>query len=441
MHRFRPTSLVLALSAAALAAPLVVPVGALATPVLAGVAPATVTIGAQSAASGTVTPVEAGVKVQLQLQVDGRWLPLGVPTTTNAAGAWRVAFAPRRGGALRAVQLTGTTGTSGESSIGVRPKVLKPRLARGPHMPFAGVSTTWQIAPATWPAGAKVRIELSIDGRSAGFVTARATRRGIVHARIPTAGVGRFRARLVLPQVPGYVKSTGGATSFAVRGVRVGAGSSPSWNRALRAALRFRGFHVPGGRSFDSRMGESVIAFHKAYGRPRTTVFEAGDWKRLTRARVAVRDRSAPLHIEIDKGRQILMQVKGGVPIMIIPISSGSTGNTPAGRHRIQWKGEWVPSLYGSLLYKSMAFQGTFAIHGYPSVPTTPASHGCVRVPMWIASTLYARSPVGTPVLVYEGPGSTAASIGREATTPDVPELAGVDVTPYVHEGTAPAAT
>lgn len=113
---------------------------------------------------------------------------------------------------------------------------------------------------------------------------------------------------------------------------------------------------------------------------------------------------------------------------MIIHVSTGRTGNTPAGRHSIQWKGNWVPSLYGSLLYKSMAFQGAYAIHGYPSVPTSPASAGCVRVPMWIAATLYRRSPVGTPVYVYEGPGSTRPSIGRAGSTgADVPELTGVD--------------
>ncbi|MCW2924546.1 MAG: putative peptidoglycan binding domain 1:ErfK/YbiS/YcfS/YnhG, partial [Thermoleophilia bacterium] len=96
----------------------------------------------------------------------------------------------------------------------------------------------------------------------------------------------------------------------------------------------------------------------------------------------------------------------------------------------------YVPSLYGSLLYRSMAFQGAFAIHGYPSVPTTAASHGCVRVPMWIADTLYRRTPVGTPVLVYEGPGATGASLGQRAgTAVDLPELSGVDVAPYITEG------
>jgi lipoprotein-anchoring transpeptidase ErfK/SrfK len=34
-------------------------------------------------------------------------------------------------------------------------------------------------------------------------------------------------------------------------------------------------------------------------------------------------------------------------------------------------------------------------------VPVYPASHGCVRVPMWLANWLYVQSPVGERVYVY----------------------------------------
>ena len=42
-----------------------------------------------------------------------------------------------------------------------------------------------------------------------------------------------------------------------------------------------------------------------------------------------------------------------------------------------------------------------FAIHGYPEVPAYPASHGCVRVPMWLATTLYEQIPMGGAIYVY----------------------------------------
>lgn len=411
----------------------IAPNAAVAVPTISALAPASVLAGDSVVATGTVSPVAAGELVQLEQQLHGSWTKVGQLASTDAAGTWRVTFNPRASGQVRATQLSNAGGSSTEIAVAVAPRILSASRARGMVYPFLGTRATWRVAPATYPDG-RVRIDLSIDRRSAGSVRA-TIRNGVVTSMLPTRGVGRFNAKLVLPARGGFAATSATTPlTFAVRGVRVGSGSSRTWNRSLRAALRFRGVHVPGGTRFDSRMGDSVIAFHKAYGRPRTTTFEASDWKRLTRSAIAVRNRSRGLHIEIDKGRQILMQVKNGRPVMVIHVSTGRTGNTPVGRHSILWKGNWVPSLYGSMLYKSMAIRGAYAIHGYPSVPTSPASAGCVRVPMWIAATLYRRSPVGTPVFVYEGPGSTRPSIGRSGRTTDVPELTGVDPARWADE-------
>ena len=48
-----------------------------------------------------------------------------------------------------------------------------------------------------------------------------------------------------------------------------------------------------------------------------------------------------------------------------------------------------------------MYFVGGYAIHGNPSVPSFPASHGCVRVPMWAAPWLYSSNGIGETVDVY----------------------------------------
>ena len=42
------------------------------------------------------------------------------------------------------------------------------------------------------------------------------------------------------------------------------------------------------------------------------------------------------------------------------------------------------------------------AIHGYETVPTKPASHGCIRIPMYAARELSKLLPLGTIVLVYD---------------------------------------
>jgi lipoprotein-anchoring transpeptidase ErfK/SrfK len=49
----------------------------------------------------------------------------------------------------------------------------------------------------------------------------------------------------------------------------------------------------------------------------------------------------------------------------------------------------------------SAYFIGAYATHGYPSVPPFPASHGCLRVPLADALSLFRWIRIGTRVDVY----------------------------------------
>ena len=94
--------------------------------------------------------------------------------------------------------------------------------------------------------------------------------------------------------------------------------------------------------------------------------------------------------------------MRDGEPEAIIHISSGATGNTPVGHHHVLWKAPATSTWLGSaILYRTMTFHGGFAIHGFSPVPAYPASHGCVREPMWAADWMYQRVPVGSSVYVY----------------------------------------
>jgi lipoprotein-anchoring transpeptidase ErfK/SrfK len=102
-------------------------------------------------------------------------------------------------------------------------------------------------------------------------------------------------------------------------------------------------------------------------------------------------------HVEIDKTRQVLYVVRGGKVNLIVATSTGSTGNTPVGEWRVYRKVtgfDWV-------LYYPNYFLRGFAVHGYPDVPPYPASHGCARIPMWVATTVYAQIAYGSAVYVY----------------------------------------
>jgi lipoprotein-anchoring transpeptidase ErfK/SrfK len=103
-------------------------------------------------------------------------------------------------------------------------------------------------------------------------------------------------------------------------------------------------------------------------------------------------------HVEVSKGRQVLFLVRGGEVALIVPVSTGATGNTPLGLWHVYSK---VPGFNAEEMYYSSFFVGAFAIHGYHSVPAYPASHGCVRIPLWAAVRVYSLIDYGTAVYIY----------------------------------------
>jgi len=142
----------------------------------------------------------------------------------------------------------------------------------------------------------------------------------------------------------------------------------------------------------------------------------------LTRAEFnAIRDASSPVprdsgykHVEVDLDRQVLLLTDDeGAITRILPVSTGSgkryreprmsgLAYTPRGRFRIYGKiSGWRKSPLGLLFYPNY-FSDGLAIHGNPSVPREPRSHGCVRIPMFAAEEISRELPVGTIVLIYD---------------------------------------
>jgi N-acetylmuramoyl-L-alanine amidase len=141
---------------------------------------------------------------------------------------------------------------------------------------------------------------------------------------------------------------------------------------------------------------EAVYAFQKVEGLARTGAVTPALWAQLARAHVP-RARYPGNHIEVDKTRQVLFVVRGGEVALIVAVSTGATGNTPIGIWHVYRKVtgfDWV-------LYYPNYFLRGFAVHGYPDVPPYPASHGCVRVPMWVATQVYGDIALGTAIFVY----------------------------------------
>jgi PKD repeat protein len=153
---------------------------------------------------------------------------------------------------------------------------------------------------------------------------------------------------------------------------------------------------VDGYYSYDT--ADAVLAFQKVNDMPRTGRVNPTLWRRLRTAHVPWPRYRGGHHLEVDKSRQVLFEVDGGEVIRVVHASTGATGNTPVGRWHVYSKvAGFLPS---GMFYSSFFLRG-FAIHGYASVPPYPASHGCVRIPMWVAPSLFASNSYGESVYVY----------------------------------------
>jgi lipoprotein-anchoring transpeptidase ErfK/SrfK len=361
-----------------------------------GLVDSEIDFGETVAASGTVGVEGAGHVVAVEQLADEVWVELG-RTIADASGAFSLTLRPTRGGLLRALDLTSGAESPAEP-LTVSPRV---RVETGRGVPFSNAPITLRVRPATYSGVVSVVVRQGsvVISTSAGRV-----RGGVLRAKIPTPGVGAFAVVLTLSSADGLAARVV-KTRVRVNGRALSAGSTGPDVRALTKRLAELRFHVPApSATYGYELLDAVIAFQKAYRLERTGVVDTRTWRRLGSARLLRPRYTRPAaHIEVDKTRQILLDVRGGRVVAVLPVSTGATGNTPEGRHRIRWKAPSTTTWLGpGILYRTLTFYGnSFAIHGWSSVPAYPASHGCVRIPIWTADWLYNRSPVGQTVYVY----------------------------------------
>ena len=169
--------------------------------------------------------------------------------------------------------------------------------------------------------------------------------------------------------------------------------------------------------NFDAGSRHALIAFQKVERRGRTGKLTSDELNALRAATRPLPRHARYPHVEIDLERQVLFVVdENGEVARILPVSTGNgelytdhgqvhRARTPTGTFKVLRKIKgWRLSSLGLLYYPSYILNG-LAIHGSPSVPTRPASHGCIRVPMFAAKELSALLPVGIEVLIFDGSG------------------------------------
>lgn len=191
-------------------------------------------------------------------------------------------------------------------------------------------------------------------------------------------------------------------TSVDVLPRRVRAGSSGLAVRMLQQRLARLGYVVGRRGSFDARTGRAVLAFRKVTGMARTSAADSAVFSRLARGQGAFRVKYPRhgRHVEADISRQVVALIGAGGKVERIYPTSGGAPSTPTilGSFRIYRKDFGTNAL--GMVHAAYFIRG-YALHGFKSVPTYGASHGCLRVPIPDALTLFRWVRYGTRVDTY----------------------------------------
>jgi peptidoglycan hydrolase-like protein with peptidoglycan-binding domain len=226
------------------------------------------------------------------------------------------------------------------------------------------------------------------DGRFAhtfGGVSAGAARVVAVHER--SRAIARTRSR---PRPLTVIEPS------AAYGSR---GASVEW---LQHKLHKLHYAVPTNGVMDAATARAVIAFRKLTGMARTATADRPVFEALAAGRGAfkVKYPNHGRHVEGDLSHQVLALIdEGGKVHRIFHTSSGAPATpTILGTYRVYRKDYGTNAL--GMVHASYFIRG-YAIHGYHSVPTYNASHGCFRVPIPNALYIYDWVRMGTIVDAY----------------------------------------
>lgn len=173
----------------------------------------------------------------------------------------------------------------------------------------------------------------------------------------------------------------------------------------LQRGLLKLGFATPVTGYFDGLTANAVNAFRKTNEMGRDGYAAKSVYAKVLRGEGAYKLRypnsgTNGKHVEFDWSRQVLVLAQRGRPYRVYHTSSGAPVTpTVFGSYRFYRQD---PGTNAKGMVHSSYFIGGYAIHGYASVPNYPASHGCLRVPIPNAWSIFNWIDIGDPIHTYQ---------------------------------------
>jgi hypothetical protein len=257
-------------------------------------------------------------------------------------------------------------------------------------------------------AGDTVTIDLFRRSRRVKRAHAKVNKKGNFAAKVRTRNAGAYTVRALHRKGAKVDSGKSKRAAFTAVNGRYHVGSHGPVVRLIQRQLKRLAYVTPRSGHYDGTTAHAVLAYRKVNHMSRITSTNRTLVQRLFEGRGSFRLRypKAGKHVEADLTRQVLVLANHGRPERIYHMSSGKPSTpTVVGKFRFYRKG---PGYNAEGMYFSNYFIRGYAIHGYHDVPTFAASHGCLRVPLGNALSIYKWISLGDPIFVYQkGKGST----------------------------------
>jgi hypothetical protein len=182
----------------------------------------------------------------------------------------------------------------------------------------------------------------------------------------------------------------------------IGFGSRGSFVQLIQAKLAALHVYIPQSGVYDQKTGLAIDAYHRLMHQGVSQDLDGLAASEILDGRGAfpVRYPGDGKHVEGNLGLQLLAEINGGKVYAIYPISSGKPSTpTILGRFQVYQR---TPGYLPDGMYYSDFFYGGYAIHGFDPAPDYPASHGCMRLPITDAISVWNWLTIGVRVDVYQ---------------------------------------
>jgi peptidoglycan hydrolase-like protein with peptidoglycan-binding domain len=265
--------------------------------------------------------------------------------------------------------------------------------------PFQQLVVKGRVKP--YVQGQFVRLNVARSGKVQKRIRAEVGRRGRFSIPVKLAKTGRFKLFVKHARTAGQVAFRSRAERVTVVDWQAGQGERGLKVLLLQRGLHKLGFAVPVTGYYDWLTSNAVNAFRKTNGMGRDGYAMKSVYAKVFRREGAYKLRYAKAgkHVEFDWSRQVLVLANKGRPYRVYHTSSGTPATpTVFGSYRFYLQ---TPGTNSKGMVHSSYFIGGYAIHGYPSVPNYPASHGCLRVPIPNAASIFGWINIGDPIFLY----------------------------------------